>query len=131
MYVSSSGGKVTTESDQEAHESDLADHSLFVQELLLMAVSAADEGLLRASPPSDVVAEIPGPAVAAQQAASNSVAKAATTNSGAVVNCSAKIAGHRRAKNASSLLRPAGAAGSSQRHSAPSDAAAVLPGAKR
>lgn len=126
MCVHSNGDVLTTESDQEAHESELADHSLFVQELLLLAVNAADEGLLRENPPSETP-EIPTSAAATPQSLLNSVAKP-VTNSDAVVNCSAKT-GNLRAKNSSGLLRSA-AAGNSQRHSASNDTAA-LPGAKR
>jgi len=124
--VCSNGDALTTESDLEAHESELADHSLFVQELLLLAVNVADEGFRRENLPSDA-AEIPSSAVATQQSLLNSVAKP-VTNSDAVVNCSAKTT-YLRAKNSSGLLRSA-AAGNSQRHSASSDTA-TLPGAKR
>lgn len=131
VCVSSNGDLLATESDQEAHESELADHSLFVQELFLLAVTSADEGLIRENLPSDAP-EIPSSAAATQQSQQsllNSVAKP-TTNSDAVVNCSSKTS-YLRAKNSSSLLRSAAAAaGNSQRHSAPNDTA-TLPGAKR
>ena len=126
----SDGDAFVSESDQEIHESELADRSLFVQELVMLAVTAADEGLLRESPVSDI-SEMPSPA-AATQPVLNSVAKPAT-NSDTVVNCSAKTS-YLRGKNSAGLqLRPGAgqSTGNSQRNSAAARDMATLPGAKR
>jgi len=118
-----------SESDQEIHESELADRSLFVQELLLLAVNAADEGLLRESPPLSDVSEFPSSAVTTPPVL-NSTARAAT-NSETVLNCSAKP-GYIRGKNSTGPLHSVvgQSTGNSQRNSA-SRNSATLPGAKR
>jgi len=126
MCMSSNEDVLATESDQESHESELADHSLFVQELFLLAVTAADEGLLRDNLPLDAPGT-PSSVAATQQSLSNSVAKPTTNSDAAIVNCSSKTS-YLRAKNSSGLLRSA--VGNTQRHSA-SNGAAALPGAKR
>ena len=123
-----------SEADQEIQESELANRSLFVQELLLLAVNAADEGLVRENPPAPDTAENPvsSAAVSTQQATLKSVA-ISVTNPDGVVNCSAKTSYLQHAKNSSALVRSAAAtaSGNPQHNSAPYDAAAKLPGAKR
>ena len=110
-----------TETDQEIHESELADRSLFVQELLLLAGTATDEGLLPENPPSP---EIPC-SVPTSAPLLNSKS---TTNSETVLNCSTtKTGGYLRGKNPVGLLQSGvgQSAGNSQRN------LASLPGAKR
>ena len=97
---------------------DRADRSLFLQELLVLAETAADHGLLRENPQWDVP-EVTSPPVVT----SNSVVKA-TTNSDSVVNCSAK-ASYLRAKNSGAFVRSG--VGNTQRNATSRD----VPGAKR
>jgi len=124
----SSGDVFLSELDQEIHESELADRSLFVQELLLLAKTAADEGLPCENPPLDM-SEIPSCAVTTQPVL-NSVGKPAT-NSDTVVNCSAKP-GYLRGKNSGGLLRSGvGQSTGNSQHNSSSRDVATLPGAKR
>jgi len=122
----SNGDVFVSEAEQESHESELADRSLFVQELLLLAATAADEGLLRESLASDTV-ETPSLASPAQPPL-NSVAKSAT-NSDTVVNCSAKTS-YLCGRNSAGMLRSGQSTGNTQRNSSSRDMA-TLPGAKR
>jgi len=118
----SDGDVLVSESDQEIHESELADRSLFVQELLLLAVTAADEGLLPENPVSETTLEIPS-CEATTPPLLNSVDKRAT-NSDTVVNCSTKT-GYLRGKNSAGLPQSGvgKSTGSSQRNLASHDGA--------
>ena len=84
VCVCSHGDVFIEESDQVSHESDLADRSLFVQELLLLAVTAAtDDPLL---PPENPTSEIPAVENPGGSPAPllNSVGKASSSH---VANC--------------------------------------------
>lgn len=107
-----------SESDQESHESELADRSLFVQELVLLAITAADEGVLagHASLGSAALGSSAVTTMTTTHPVSNSVAKS-TPKADAVVNCSAKTS-HLHTKNSADLLRSdAAQTGNSQHNS--------------
>jgi len=79
----------STESDQESHESELADRSLFVQELLLLAVTAAADGtsLLPPENPTSEISSTDIPRGSPVAPLLNSVGKAGGVESSRVVNC--------------------------------------------
>jgi len=110
-----------SEVDQEIHESELADRSLFVQELLLLAVTAADEGLLRENPLLEN-SEMPA-SVMTTAPSLNSVGRP-VTNSDTVVNCSTKTS-YLLGKNSVGLLQSGvgQSTGNSQRNLASRDGA--------
>ena len=128
----SDGDVFVSELDQEIHESELANRGLFVQELLLLASTAADEGFLPREQPVSDAADNPRSSVTSQPPPPlNSVVKPATY-SDAVVNCSTKISYLRESSSGSGLPRSGvgQSAGNCQRSSLSRDAA-TLPGAKR